>query len=171
MHLDPGRTFKLDTFSFELYSDGDEYPDGDEFPVYPDGFEPLLKFLNSQSSLTHLELSTNCVDSIKVEATCLPNLTWVSAPFPWLRSLISDRPVSEVNIVEHSVKHEDLKFFTLSGAPIQKLTAANCCLYPIPVKHLASVFPSLVHLCMYMHMTTYEEVRVFIFFIFLVIGY
>jgi len=154
-------TFKLDSFSFELYSDEYEYSDGDEFPIHPDGFEPLIKFLNSQPSLKRLELRTYEVDNIKVGAACLPNITWVLAPLPWLRYLIPNRPVSEVNIREHSLEHEDLNFFTLSAAPIQKLTMRNGWLYPKPVKHIASAFPSLVHLSMNMYMNTYEdEVRV-----------
>jgi hypothetical protein len=153
---------KLDSFSFDLYSYGDEYSDGDESPVHPDGIEPLITFLNSQPSLKRLELITYEVGNIKVEATCLPNLTWVSAPLPWLRYLIPDRPVSEVNICDLlvEVEHEDLNFFTLSAAPIQKLTMARGCLYPKPAKHLASVFPSLVHLRMTMYIHTDEEVRV-----------
>jgi F-box-like len=166
-------TLELESFSFELYadicysdgdeySDEDEYPDEDELPVHPDGIEPLIKFLNSQPSLKRLELKTYEVDNIKVEATCLPNLTWVSAPLPWLRYLIPDRPVSEVNIPELlvEVEHEDLNFFTLSAAPIQKFTMEYGCLYPKPAKHLASVFPSLVHLRMNMYIETDEEVRV-----------
>ena len=148
-------TFKLDSFFIELN------PDGDEPPLHPDGFEPLIKFLNSQPSIKRLELWSYEVDNIKVEATCLPNLTWVCAPLPWLRYLIPNRPVSEVNIREHSLEHEDLNFFTLSAAPIQKLTMRNGWLYPKPVKHIASAFPSLVHLSMNMYMNTYEdEVRV-----------
>jgi hypothetical protein len=147
-------TFKLDSFSFMLD------PDGDEFPVHPDGFKPLIKFLNSQPSLKRLELWTYEVDNIKVEATCLPNLTSVLAPFPWLRYLIPNRPVSEVNIIEQSVEHEDLNIFTLSAAPIQKLTMGDGCLYPKPAKHIASVFPSLAYLHMCVHMDTDEEVRV-----------
>jgi hypothetical protein len=138
-------SFKLDSFTFE-------------FKSYEP--EPLLKFLNSQPSLTHLELSTYYNNSIKVEATCLPNLIRISAPFPCLRSLIPDRPVSNVNIIGVSKEHEDLNFFTLSAAPIQKLTMANGCLYPKPVKHLATIFPSLAHLRMSMDMDTDEEVRV-----------
>jgi hypothetical protein len=141
-------TFKLDSFSFQFNYDEPE---------------TLLEFLNSQPSLTHLEISTYYDNSIMVETTCLPNLTWVSAPFLWLRCLIPDRPVSEVNIDGQSVKHEDLNLFTLSATPILKLTLASCSLYPIPVKHLASVFPSLVHLCMYMRLDTFEEVRVSLF--------
>ena len=138
-------TFKLDSFTFE-------------FKSYE--HEPLLKFLNSQPSLTHLKLSTYGVDDIEVEATCLPNLTWVSAPFPWLPYLIPGRPVSEVNMLAHSIEHEDLTFFTHSAGPIQKLTTGIGCLYPKPVKHIASAFPSLVYLCMCMHMDDDEEVRV-----------
>ena len=138
-------TFKLDSFTFE-------------FKSYE--HEPLLKFLNSQPSLTHLRLSTFYDINIKVEATCLPNLTWVSAPFPWLPYLIPGRPVSEVNMLAHSIEHEDLTFFTHSAGPIQKLTTGIGCLYPKPVKHIASAFPSLVHLCMCMHMDDDEEVRV-----------
>jgi len=137
-------TFKLDSFSFQFNSNEPE---------------PLLKFLNSQPSLTHLELWTFAVDNIKVEATSLPNLTWVFAPFPWLRYLIPGRPVSEVKIFEHSLEHEDFNFF--SAAPIQKLTMNIGCLFPKPVKHIASAFPSLVHLTMNMYMDTSEdEVRV-----------
>src|ERR1700730_16186385 len=100
-------TFKLDSFTFDFN---------------PDGHEPFLKFLNCQPSLTRVKIWTYGVDDIKVEATWLPNLTWVSAPFPWLRQLIPGRPVSEVYIIEHSIEHEDLTFFTHSAAPIQKLT-------------------------------------------------
>jgi hypothetical protein len=138
-------TFKLDSFSFQFNSDEPE---------------PLLKFLNSQPSLTHLELSSYYDNSINVEATCLPNLIRISAPFLCVRSLTPGRPVSEVNIVGISAEHEDMNFFTLSAAPIQKLTMKNGCLYPKPVEHIASVFPSLAYLCMCVRMDTSVDVRV-----------
>jgi hypothetical protein len=150
--LDIVYTFKLDSFTFESRT-GELYS--------------LLKFLHSQPSLTRLDLMTYGFDNIKVEPTCLPNLTWVSAPFPWLQSLIPNRPVSEVSIVARDVEHEDLNFFALSAAPIQKLTVSIGSLYTKPVKYLTSNFPSLVHLCISICIATDEEVRVSFFFLFL----
>jgi hypothetical protein len=130
-----GCTFKLDSFSFNLRCD-----------------EYLLNFLNNQPSLTHVQMGSP--DRIIVfDSTCLPNLTRVSAQVPWLRRLIPGRPVSELDVFgfpaidRHLI---DWNFFTLSTAPIQKLTTTQEFLMYKPAEFLASIFPSLVHLSIYM---------------------
>jgi hypothetical protein len=127
-----GCTFKLDSFSFNLRCD-----------------ENLLKFLNSQPSLTHVEFRTISDPSTAFDATCLPNLTRATAQVAWLRRLIPGRPVSEVDISLYPVIDEDSidwNFFTLSTAPIRKLTMSQGFIYDKPAEFLASIFPSLVHL-------------------------
>ena len=96
------------------------------------------------------------------DATCLPNLTRISAQVAWLRHFIPGRPVSEVEVSQHEVIDRDLidwNFFTLSTAPIRKLTMEQDFLYDKPVEFLASLFPSLVHLEVFMALMDYENVR------------
>jgi hypothetical protein len=135
-----GCTFKLDSFSSNLYCD-----------------EYFLKFLNSQPSLTDVkmpdlspvELRTIYDRSTAFDATCLPNLTRVSAQVAWLRRLVPGRPVIEVDISVFPVIDEDFidwNFFTLSTAPILKLTMPHGFICGKPAEFLASSFPSLVHL-------------------------
>jgi hypothetical protein len=57
--------------------------------------------------------------------------------------------VSEVEVSQHEVIDRDLidwNFFTLSTAPIRKLTITQSFIYNKPAEFLASIFPSLVHL-------------------------
>jgi hypothetical protein len=139
-HILDGCTFKLDSFSSNLYCD-----------------EYLIKFLNIQPSLTCFGLTDLSSDerhtihdrSTAFGATHLPNLTRVTAHVAWLRHLIPGRPVSDVNVSGYPVVDSDFvdwNFFTLSTAPIRKLTMKQDFLYDKPVEFLASLFPSLVHL-------------------------
>jgi hypothetical protein len=121
-----GCTFKLDTFTCSSYYS-----------------EPLQQFLNSQPSITHVVFFKG-FESMPLDERCLPNLTRVWAPTPWLRVLIPGRPVREV--LTRSDPGIDLSFLTLSTTPIQKLRIPFDGLYPKPVSLLVSTFPSLVHL-------------------------
>jgi hypothetical protein len=134
-----GCTFKLDSF----------------FTDFPRG-EYLQKFLNSQPTLTHVELQHHITHDVQVEfeATCLPNLTHVTAELPLLQRLIPGRPLSEVNVIWNTGYYIPIiDFFTLSTAPIQKLTMTACFIYTIPVEFLASIFPSLTHLSICMELS------------------
>jgi hypothetical protein len=133
-----GCTFKLDSFD-------------SAFPYS----ESLRNFLNSQPSLTKIILTKIFKlpsESSPFEESCLPNLTQVTAVPSWLPILIPGRPVGEVTILEcdHTVDdfdfNFDFNFFTLSTAPIQKLSIPGIYLSPKSGSLLASVFPSLVHL-------------------------
>jgi hypothetical protein len=105
------------------------------------------KFLNSQPSLTSLSIFRERDDFSDLEATRLPNLTRVFAPFTSLRYLIPGRPVSEVySFVFADDGFSDLSFFTLSTSPILKLAIQYFGLYPKFAHLLASIFPSLTHL-------------------------
>jgi F-box domain len=132
-----GCTFKLDSF-IGSFDDG----------------ESLRKFLNNQSSLIDVTLYKPFYssESSSFEETCLPNLTRVTA-FPcWLSVLIPGRPVREVAIAEtYNEDPIDFSFFTLSTAPIQKLYITYTYLHPRRGSFLASIFPSLVHLVVYIH--------------------
>jgi hypothetical protein len=114
-------------------------------------YEPrtLLQFLYSQKSLTKLTLLDIRMDDFpELRATFLPKLTRVATEFPLLRKLIPNRSVGDV-ISYGYVDDEDsvdLSFFTLSNAPILKLTINYTYLYPKPGNFLASIFPSLTHL-------------------------
>ena len=146
-----GCTFKLDSFTYHRQYDNH-----------------LKKFLDSQPSLTHLELLSSFTArtvTVEFKASFLPNLTRVSTWFSWLPLIIPGRPVNEVNaffedfISEYPV---NLDFFTLSTAPIRRLAIFYCYLHTTPEQLLASIFPSLVHLTI--HMKLYrrelsEEVR------------
>jgi hypothetical protein len=125
-------------FTFKLVSFASRYFDT----------EPLLRFLQSQPSLTNVKLGGSSDDPSAFGAMFLPNLTGVSASFSWLQQLIPDRPVNEVVSLgsARNIKSVDLSFFTLSTAPIQKLTIDYSYLYPKPVQLLESIFPSLTHL-------------------------
>jgi hypothetical protein len=82
-----------------------------------------------------------------IDPTCLPNLTRVAAKLSWLPYLITDQPVSKV-VTTGCVPHEhsnDLNFFTLGTASIQKLMTDYSYLDPKPGHLLASVCPSLAH--------------------------
>jgi hypothetical protein len=128
-----GCTFKLDSFETTTpYS------------------ESLQKFLNSQPSLTSLNLWESREPLPAFDEGCLPNLTRVMA-MPYLLSvLIPGRPVREVSVHSpYGIDSTDWSFFTLSATPIQKLSIQEGILYPKPGSLLASVFPSLVHLVVY----------------------
>jgi F-box-like len=132
-----GCTFKLDSF----FTD---------FPC--NGY--LRKFLNSQPTLTQVELHDTTDDvQAEFEATCLPNLTRITAELPLLQRLIPGRPLSEVNVVWYPEYYiPPIDFFTLSTAPIQKLAMTSCFIYTIPVEFLSSIFPSLTHLSICMEL-------------------
>jgi hypothetical protein len=125
-------TFKLDSFITDFPCD-----------------EYLRIFLNSQPTLTHVELCHHTTDDVQdeFEATCLPNLTRVTAELPLLKCLIPGRPLSEIRVVgspRHNIPSID--FFALSTAPIRKLTITSRYIYTTPIKFLTSIFPSLTHL-------------------------
>jgi hypothetical protein len=145
-----GCTFKLDSFCFSFSCD-----------------ESLLNVLNNQPSLIHVGMSDPSPRAIYdrtivFDSTCLPNLTWVSAHIAWLPHLIPGRPVSNVCISGYpDVDRDsiDWNFFTLSTAPIRELTMDQDFLYDKPAEFLASLFPSLVHLRVFMALEDYEDVR------------
>jgi hypothetical protein len=141
-----GCTFKLDSFSCRL----------------PYG-EYLRKFLNSQPSITDLEFCRYYDARIdgEFEASCLPNLTRVSAPYAWIPHLVPGRPVSEVNVIGSLDYSNDLSFF--SNLPIRKLAIAYFFLYPNPGHLMASIFPSLVHLTIRMGFKLYVRLSFFRF--------
>ena len=125
-----GCTFKLETLSGDFIHD-----------------KSFRKFLNSQSSLTNLNIFRERDDFSDLEATRLPNLTLVTAPFSSLTYLIPGRPVSEVvSLAFADDGISDLSFFTLSTSPILKLAIQYFGLYPKSTHLLASIFPSLTHL-------------------------
>jgi hypothetical protein len=127
-----GCTFRLVSFRTDYYQSG-----------------PLLcPFLHSQPSLTDVTLGLPSSNDIAFTSTCLPNLTRIKANFSWLPHLIPNRPVSEVFSIRSDGDDDfvDLSFFTLSTAPIRKLTIDHLCLYSTPVPLLASIFPSLTYL-------------------------
>jgi hypothetical protein len=128
-----GCTFKLDSF-------------GCSFPYS----ESLQNFLNSQPSLTHVTFSADFEPSTPFDEKCLPNLTRAYAPLPWLSTLIPGRPVRDVIVfTPSSIDPIDWSFFTSSTTPIQKLYISYDMLYQKPVSLLVSIFPSLVHLAVY----------------------
>jgi hypothetical protein len=132
-----GCTFKLDSFS----------------GTFDDG-ESLRNFFKNQSSLTDLTLYTPFYlsEPSPFEETWLPNLTRVTAYSCWLRVLTPGRPVGEVAMVEaYNEDPIDFSFFALSTAPIQKLYITYANLHPRRGSFLASIFPSLVHLVVYIH--------------------
>ena len=119
--------FKLDSFSCDLPYD-----------------KSLRNFLNGQPSLTSI---TYMGSKKPFEATCLPNLSQVTAEYPWLQQVIRGRPVSDVTLFGVSIQESlDLSFFTLSTAPIRKLGIDYSFLFPKPGLPLASIFPALMHL-------------------------
>jgi len=130
-----GCTFKLDSFSTDSPNS-----------------ESLQKFLNSQPSLTSLTMWNYYRPISPFDERCLPNLTRVKARPSWLGILIPGRPVREViPLSTWNIDSIDLSFLTLSTTPIQKLVADFDMLYPKPVSLLVSIFPSLVHLVVYVY--------------------
>jgi len=148
-----GCTFKLDSFSTTL-------PNSESFQ----------NFLNNQSSLTNLIILGDYEPMPPFDEKCLPNLTRVTALLPWLGILIPGRPVKEVIVLSPldidsivlspldidsivlsplDIDSIDLSFFTLSTTPIQKLWISYETLCPKPGSLLVSIFPSLVHLVVY----------------------
>jgi hypothetical protein len=128
-----GCTFKLDSLTCD-------------FPYS----ESLHQFLNSQPSITHVTFSRGYKLLTPFDERCLPNLTRVSAPSSWLRTLIPGRPVREVVVLSsYTIDSTDLSFFTLSTTPIQELKIHYDILYSKPVSLLVSIFSSLVHLELY----------------------
>jgi F-box domain len=125
-----GCTFKLDSLKFSFHR-GDSIRD----------------VLNSQPGLTKLTLWRYREPLPPLEETILPNLTQVAADPSSLRILIPGRPVRSVTVFDsHHAGDYELSFFTLSTAPIQKLTIPPALLFTKPGSLLASLFPSLVHL-------------------------
>jgi hypothetical protein len=129
-----GCTFRLVSFRTDHYQSG-----------------PLPgPFLHSQPSLTDVTLGLSFTNDVALTSTCLRNLTRITAYFSWLPQLIPNRPVSEVISTKFDVDGDsvDLNFFTLSTAPILRLTINYLRLYSTPVPLLASIFPSLTYLCL-----------------------
>jgi hypothetical protein len=123
-------TFKLHTFSSHL-------------PYR----KPLQNFLNNQPSLTNVTFFSPVKYASAFDQTCLPNLTQVMAEPAWLPILIPGRPVREVTVLGvWDLNVIDMSCFTLSIAPIRKLSIPFDLLYPKPGSFLASILPSLVHL-------------------------
>src|SRR6202035_5037200 len=111
--------------------------------------ESIRRFLNSQPNLTTVDFLGRDDDFSDLEATCLPNLTQVTAWFSSLTYLIPGRPVNEViSLGPADGSCSDLSFFTLSTPPILKLSIDYSCLYPKSAHLLSSIFPSLTHLLM-----------------------
>src|ERR1700728_143518 len=118
-----------------------------------DDSELFRKFLNSQPDLIDIVLRSTFVDRCRFDESSLPNLTRITTFSDWLPHLIPGRPVREVKLLSgRSWKSAfDLSIFTLSTAPIRKLTIDNTFLYPTtPGPLLAQIFPSLTHLGIYM---------------------
>jgi hypothetical protein len=144
-------TFKLETLSCD-------FTHGESF----------RKFLNSQPSLTSVDLMRQHHDFSDLEAACLPNLTQVIAHFSSLTYLIPGRPVSEVmSLGRADDGFSDLNFFTLSTSPILKLAIDYFYLYPKSAHLLASIFPSLTHFTL----VTQSHIVRGPPFIYLIIGY
>jgi hypothetical protein len=133
-HLLNGRTFsfKLESFSFNLYYD-----------------THVQKFLNSQPSLTTIDIRFHQYPPrMEFERKCLPNLTRVTTYFIDAEELIRGRPVSEITCIgEPDERNITLDFFSLSTAPIRKLTIDIDFLYQgAKPGQLQALFPSLTHL-------------------------
>jgi hypothetical protein len=136
-----GCTFKLVSFACRYF-----------------GSKPLHQFLLSQPSLTNVGFGfsgfsgfpRDIVDSPEFEMTFLPNVTRVSAEFSLLAQIIPGRPVNEVKCIGCASVADsvDLSFFTRSTAPIHKILINYTYLYP-ESRLLASIFPSLTHLNIY----------------------
>jgi hypothetical protein len=115
--------------------------------------ESFLKFLYSQPGLTTLRILDSDVKIPELEATCLPNLTCVSAWFPWISNLIRGRPVNDVSVIGAPSElnyfgAHDFDYSVLSTAPIRKLWISYHFLFPTPAPILASITPSLVYFSM-----------------------
>jgi hypothetical protein len=128
-----GCTFKLELFECSyLNSHGESFP----------------KFLSSQPSLKYLTLSGHFMFTLwSLEATCLPNLTYINVATSWLPYLIPGRPLNEV-IVDGGIPDDDtfdFSIFALSTTPIKKLMIDHSCLQPTPLHFLASFLPSLTY--------------------------
>jgi hypothetical protein len=137
-----GCTFKLDSFECQY--------------VY-DRNGSFQTFLSNQPSLKCVAFP-NIFDTT-LEATCLPNLTRIHAPFPSLPSLIPGRPLNEVisagyTLYEHPV---DFSFFALSTTPIQKLKIDYSYLNSTPAHLLASFLPSLTHFTLTIRYTILKD--------------
>jgi F-box domain len=142
-----GCTFKLESFECTYLENHDE-----SFP----------KFLSSQPSLKYLTLSEHFkFTEWSLEATCLPNLTWINVKFSWLPYLIPGRPLNEVIVAGCPSYGDSIDFsiFALSTTPIQKLTIDHSCLPTTPVHLLASFLPSLTHflLTAWKHHTFFKD--------------
>jgi hypothetical protein len=135
-----GRTFsfKLESFSFYLPYD-----------------THLRDFLNSQPSLTTVDIRFHRPSKfpysprLEFERKCLPNLTRITTNFVDAEEIIRGRPVSEITCIGEPDVERDvtLDFFSLSTAPIRKLTIYYDCLYQgAKSGQLREHFPSLAYL-------------------------
>jgi hypothetical protein len=117
--------------------------------------ESLLKFLQNQPSLREAHFLTDSRFSkvLDLEPTCLPNLTRITAPYAWIPHILPGRPVSEVIAEDYPRDGNpvDFSFYALSTVPIKKL-AISYNLFPNSEHLLASIFPSLTHLGVDLHM-------------------
>jgi hypothetical protein len=139
-HLLDGRTFsfKLESFSFYLSYDSH-----------------LQKFLNSQPSLTTVDICFHKPSKfqysprMEFERKCLPKLTRVTTHLIDAEEIIRGRPVSEITCIGEPDVERDitLDFFSLSTAPIRKLTIDYDYLYQgAKPQQLRELFPSLAYL-------------------------
>jgi hypothetical protein len=146
IHMDilDGCTFKLDSFECHIVHE------------FNGSYQ---KFLSSQPSLKYVAFPMNFDTTL--EATCLPNLTRIYAPFPWLPCFIPCRPLNEVTSYGCTSNEDsiDLSFFALSTTPIQKLSIDYSYLYSTPAHLLASFLPSLTHFTLTLseHFTFFEN--------------
>jgi hypothetical protein len=143
-HLDLGYCsdpYVFDGCTFELVS----------FSCTEFEIRSLYRFLRRQPSLMNLSLFTDYILP-ELRATCLPNLTRITAQFSELPKLIRNRPVKEIISFGERDKSEwksgsvDFSIFALSNSPIQKLEIDYSYLYHKSGQYLTLIFPSLTHL-------------------------
>jgi hypothetical protein len=134
-----GRTFSFKLESFTFYSCDTR----------------IQNFLKSQPSLTTVNISfqptSKIFDSprLELERKCLPNLTRVTTEFTDAEEFIRGRPVSEITCIGPPIDFHNatLDFFSLSTAPIRKLTIDfEYLCYGAKPGQLGELFPSLAHL-------------------------
>ena len=110
--------------------------------------ESFHKFLCRQPGLTTLKTLAIDKKVPRLETTCLPNLTHVTAWYPHIPNLIRGRPVNDVTVMGDkslsTFSDHDFDYSVLSAAPIRKLWISYDLLFPTPAPIIASITPSLV---------------------------
>jgi hypothetical protein len=132
-------SYVLEGCTFKLVSLECDFRDNERFRM----------FLNSQPGITDIDFHSVSDYSCPFDESSLPNLTHITSDSSWLMHLIPGRPVREVILlgIWDGENAFDLSIFTLSTAPIRKLTINHTFLYPTtPGTLLAQIFPSLTHL-------------------------